>query len=457
MQNIFVIGLCFQKRTVGFQLLRIHNGFGFCLGRVFQNILPAVALQFTECAEQVGRCFRQLSAGQFMCNRLRTRFAFLPVVRIVSDKMGGGGVPEFTGKMLCQHLCLSDIRVVAGFVGNIRIVSLRRDISVLPADTVKEFLRRVPDGCELFAVKRRFAFCRLLQKGTVCFVGIAVLLDDTAGKAGEGSIAAAFPYDGGHIAGRHICVKIVLKKRGQIELTFIQFHFGTGCTEKEAGGIKCIGVKIGEDGADEFFHIAVSDGIRHRFNRKKDMELRSCRFSVFLPHMGTAVVNGECNTGKSCLDICRHDPVAWVLGVVVVAVNRQTVGSDEVVVAPVTVPVFRTDIVVSDRRTEAVQIGNGVSVRIVAVARIAGIVGTVECEHQSLTSSRLAVKCRTVSRRCLARSSSICIPSVTVSPNHQISQQSSRNTLPIRIPRRRSASFSSERKRGKKRCGANGM
>ena len=69
-----MVGLCFQKRTVGFQLLRIHNGFGFCFGRVFQNILPAVALQFTERAEQVGRCFRQLSAGQFVCDRLRTRF-----------------------------------------------------------------------------------------------------------------------------------------------------------------------------------------------------------------------------------------------------------------------------------------------------------------------------------------------------------------------------------------------
>ena len=69
-------------------------------------------------------------------------------------------------------------------------------------------------------------------------------------------------------------------------------------------------------------------------------------------------MDGEEHAGQRRLDIRRRLPVRRILGVVVVAVDRQAVRGDEVLVAAVVVPVLGAHVVMRDGFPEARLVGD---------------------------------------------------------------------------------------------------
>ena len=186
----------------------------------------------------------------------------------------------------------------------------------------------MPNGVKFCLLQGRVAFFCFFNKALVGSFAVAVLFDDTTGKSGHCGVAAAF---GNNLITAvrpavHICIKVLAGQIfGEGHLAGIQFNFRVCRTEKEPGGIQSFGIEVWEDGVDQLFHLAVCRSIGHIFNGKQHMELGPRGFAVFLPHMGTTVMNRKGNAEKSQLDIFRRDPVLWVLGVVIVAVYGQAV------------------------------------------------------------------------------------------------------------------------------------
>ena len=116
------------------------------------------------------------------------------------------------------------------------------------------------------------------------------------------------------------------------------------------------------------------------------MELRPCGLSVFLTVIEAAVVDGNTHAGKCLQHIGRRDPILRIFRVIVITVNGQAVGGDEVFTVAVVVLVFGANIVMADSLSQVVRIHDDGLVRVGAVAGISGKISTIKCEHQSYTS-----------------------------------------------------------------------
>ena len=67
------------------------------------------------------------------------------------------------------------------------------------------------------------------------------------------------------------------------------------------------------------------------------MELWTGRLAVFLPVVETAVVDSKAHARKGSSYVVRGDPLRRIFRVVVVAIDRETITADEVVVVAVVV------------------------------------------------------------------------------------------------------------------------
>ena len=94
-KDILVIVLSFDEFVVCFHLCLVHNRLGFCLGGVFQNILTTVGFELAKGGEKVSRSLCKLTSCKLVSHSLGTGFALLPVVFVVTDKMGSGRIAEF--------------------------------------------------------------------------------------------------------------------------------------------------------------------------------------------------------------------------------------------------------------------------------------------------------------------------------------------------------------------------
>ena len=148
------------------------------------------------------------------------------------------------------------------------------------------------------------------------------------------------------------------------------------------------------------------------------MEFRTGGFSVFLTVMMTAVMDRKSDAGKSSSHIVYSDPIRRFLRVIVVAVDRQTVAADEVVVIAIMVFIFRTYIIVTDSCLQTGFVCHIMAVGIRTVAGVTGNVRAVKGKHQSYTS--LASSSSTFVMNFSARivvSSSQSPPSTTSKPS----------------------------------------
>ena len=79
--------------------------------------------------------------------------------------------------------------------------------------------------------------------------------------------------------------------------------------------------------------------------------------------------------------VVRGDPLRRIFGVVIVAIDRETITADEVVVVAIVVLIFGTHVVMADSRFQAVRVHYIVPVGIGAVTGIAGNICAVQGNH----------------------------------------------------------------------------
>ena len=286
--------------------------------------------------------------------------------------------------MFCQYLGLPDVGEVLRLIAGVVVVDLRRDVAILRGDTGEELLGAAPDGLKLRIRERRITLGGFIEEALVGLVGIAVFLNDATGKTGHGGVPASFGDDPVTIpAAAHVLIKGigVLQKVGQVHAAFPDLHLGSGRPEKEPGCIQRLRIEIRKDGIDQFLQVAVGGRIRHEVNREQDMELRTGRLAVFLPVVETAVVDGKAHARKGSGHVVRGDPLCGIFGVVVVAIDREAVASDEVVVVAVVVLIFGAYVVVADSRFQAVRVHYIVPVGVGAVTGVAGNICAVQGNH----------------------------------------------------------------------------
>ena len=215
------------------------------------------------------------------------------------------------------------------------------------------------------------------------FLGIAVALQDLPGEVGHGRVPASFLNDKIAVpATVHVGIKVIVREEGgQGHGTVEDLHLRVLGAEEESGGIKCLGVEVREDGIHQLFQAGVLLGVGHRVDCEEHMELRSRRFAVFHLHVVTAVVDRKGYSGKGVSDVGRVLPILRVLAVIVVAVHRQAVAADEVVVIPVTALILGADIIFADGLREGGLVGNIDRMRIQAVSRLSDAVCVVDGKH----------------------------------------------------------------------------
>ena len=226
------------------------------------------------------------------------------------------------------------------------------------------------------------------------FFGISEAFQNAPGIVRHGGIAASFGNnDAAVAAGVHICVEIIISKEScQHHRPVKDVDLRNFRAEEESGGIKCFGVKIRKEGVDQLFQIAVLRRIRQSVNGKQHMEFRSRFLAVFHLHMVAAVVNRKGHAGKCGGNIGGIDPVLRIIAVVVVAVDRETIRSEEIIVVAVAASVFGADIVVRHGLQQRVFIGHRDLMRVDAVLRHPQAVGAVQCKSHRDTSLQVSLK-----------------------------------------------------------------
>ena len=174
----------------------------------------------------------------------------------------------------------------------------------------------MPDGVQFTVLQRRHTLGGLVQERLIRFVGIPVLFDDATGEAGHGGVSAALRDNGAltKTAVRQRGIEIVLlQKLGQVHPARIQGDLGCGSAKEEPGRVESIGVEVWENGIDQLLHIAVERRVGHIVDGKENVELGSCRFTVFLPHIEAAEVDGKGDARKLLENVLRGNPVFRVL------------------------------------------------------------------------------------------------------------------------------------------------
>ena len=97
--------------------------------------------------------------------------------------------------------------------------------------------------------------------------------------------------------------------------------------------------------------------------------------------MMAAVVNEKFNVRESPGYVIWSNPVFRILGMLVIAIFRQTVADNEILLATIVVPVLSAYIIMHHCRHQALLIIDLNKVRIQAVPLVADNIGTVKIDH----------------------------------------------------------------------------
>lgn len=162
--------------------------------------------------------------------------------------------------------------------------------------------------------------------------------------------------------------------------------------EKEACRIKRLFIKERENGINLSFRFAVGFSVGAVFDGKQHMEFGARRPAAFFLEMGAAVMDGKGDAGESLLHVFGRDPIFRGFRMVIIAVNGQTVRTDEIIVVAVVTLVCGAYIVMADGGFQFVCIIYGVLIGVQAVVRHADNLGGINGKHQFLTSLQSSVK-----------------------------------------------------------------
>ena len=122
------------------------------------------------------------------------------------------------------------------------------------------------------------------------------------------------------------------------------------------------------------------------------MKSRAWGFAALREHIITAVHDYELYARKSHSHLKRSYPVAWIIGVIVVAVHRDIVGRNKVRIITTGISEFCAHMIVNNSCSHIICIADYKPVWIQIVLRIPGAICCIECEFHLLTSFSSLVK-----------------------------------------------------------------
>ena len=167
----------------------------------------------------------------------------------------------------------------------------------------------------------------------------------------------------------------------QIQVSFVPFHLRIRRSEKEAGSIQSVGIEIRIEGLDLSFHFLIGFGIGFHRDWKQNMEPWSWRLAVFFGLIVSAVVNRKGYSWKGFSDILGSNPLQWVVGMVIVAIQWKTVAFQKIGFVPVVVFVFGTYKVMGSCLLQVFDVLNINDEGISAVAGTANNAGSAKSKH----------------------------------------------------------------------------
>ena len=338
--------------------------------------------------------FLQLKIRQRMHNRTGARLRFLPACAVKADVVRCRRVAQFVGEVCTQQTCLSDIRAVIRIVGEasaaLGVPLLGRYIVLLSGHTLVESLCAAPNRHKLRIFQRRFALGGALHESVVCFLGIAIALEHTAGEVRHGAVAAAFGNRAGavdvHVPERILISFRVVHLQTLIECDFtgVELDIGFFCAEEESSGIQRLGIEVRENAVHALFQGTVVSGICHLFDQEQHMELRARSLAALFFHAVAAEMYSEGDVRERPAHIFRGDPIIRVVGVIVITVHAQTGRGQEIGVGAIAFLIGNAHIVTAHDLTQKGCIRDNCLVRVAAVALITCTVGEIELDfcHQ---------------------------------------------------------------------------
>ena len=117
------------------------------------------------------------------------------------------------------------------------------------------------------------------------------------------------------------------------------------------------------------------------------METRTGCYRAFRQHMMTAVCDCIGNIAEHLTELLRGDPVFRIVAVVVVTVHRHNIGELKIGIAAGIIRIQRAHMVERDRLAEICFRYNDLLIRVDRVFRIAGTVGSIQCELHVVSSN----------------------------------------------------------------------
>ena len=267
-------------------------------------------------------------------------------------------------------------------------------------------------------IQGRVAVLGIFEKMRMRFFRVAVTLQDSSGVVRHRRVPAAFRDDRTAIAAiRHIGVEVhVVQEGGQVHRPVKHLDLGLCRAVEETGRIQGLRVEIREDNIDQLLQVAVLVRIGHRVDGKEHMELGPRRFAVLALQVVAGVVDGKGHIRKRLRDIGRIYPVFRILRMIVVAVYRQAVAADEILVAAIVILILGTDVITLDCGTKRCRVRDLVRMGIRAVAGVPDAIRVVNMKHHLFLqtgNTREVALCS--NRACLAMryAFSVAIPSIS--------------------------------------------
>ena len=158
------------------------------------------------------------------------------------------------------------------------------------------------------------------------------------------------------------------------------FHDRLPHAEEESGGILRAGIEVREERDDRFLQPTIGAAVRHRINGKDDMESRTRTALAFPFHVVPAVDQIERNARERGLHVRRRFPVLLLIRMIVVAVKRQAVRTDEIRDGSVIAFVLGKDLIVLRGLGQILCARDDPLDRILRVEPVPAAVGCVQCD-----------------------------------------------------------------------------
>ena len=327
----------------------------------------------------------------------------------VDDEVGRVGIGDPLPVELREDdglVVVAEVLRLQGIEGHLFLeVPLGRDVLARGLHLPQPFPHGVPDGVELPPVQGRVAVLGLFEEEAVCELCVVVPQDELPPELEHGVVPSAlldlevddFPGAGDVYLGFNdlsvlvhahvhraevVDLEEVVDRHGTIEMRDLRFLRPV----EEVAVVDRPLVEKGAEPADLRLHRQVGLRVGALLDREEDVELRPRPLSSLLPHVVPREVHVVLDVREDVPDGLGRHPSRGVLRVVVVDVHGYAVGLDEIVVAPMEVPVPRRDVVVADGFPQVVEVGY---LHFLLVDGVVGLLekrGRVDGEHHLCAS-----------------------------------------------------------------------